>query len=127
MATGGALHILEGESHELHGTSRKALNHEEADRVPNYPIIAGCARRLIDCSYPDWSVNADLCAESHIKAQEEFDLDCIVTLIGLSVECTAWGQELVYPENEAAHPNYDNQLSQDIDDYEKIKYVDYHT
>lgn len=24
----------------------KALNHEEADRVPNYPIIAGCARRL---------------------------------------------------------------------------------
>ena len=116
---------MEGKSHELHGTSRKALNHEEADRVPNYPIIAGCARRLIDCSYHDWSVNADLCAESHIKAQKEFDLDCIVTLIGLSVECTAWGQELVYPENEAAHPNYDNQLNQDIDDYEKIKCVDY--
>lgn len=55
------------------------------------------------------------------------DLDCIVTLIGLSIECTAWGQELVYPENEAAHPNYDNQLNQDIDGYEKIKYVDYHT
>lgn len=105
----------------------KALNHEEADRVPNYPIIAGCARRLIGCSYPDWSVNADLCAESYIKAQEEFDLDCIVTLIDLSVECTAWGQELVYPENEAAHPNYDNQLIEDIDDYEKIKYVDYRT
>lgn len=105
----------------------KCLNHEEADRVPNYPIVAGAARRLIDCSYPEWSTNAEKCAESLILAQKEFGLDCLVTLIDLSVECAAWGQELVFPPDDAAHPNYSNQVIQDIDDYEKIKYVDYRT
>ena len=105
----------------------KTLNHEEPDRVPVFPVIAGAARRLVDASYPEWSVNADVCAESFIKAQKEFGMDCVVTLIDLSVECTAWGQELVFPENEAAHPNYHNCVIQDIEEYEKIKKVDYRT
>lgn len=105
----------------------KTLNHQEADRVPVYPIISGASRRLIDVSYKDWANDADLCAKALLKAQKEFNLDCIVTLIDLSVECDAWGQELIYPENEAAHPNYDNCVVQDIEDYAKIKKVDYRT
>ncbi|MGN1158517.1 MAG: uroporphyrinogen decarboxylase family protein [Agathobacter sp.] len=105
----------------------KALNHEQPDRTPVYQVIAGAARRLVDASYPEWSVNADICAESFIKAQKEFNMDCVVTLIDLSVECAAWGQELIFPENEAAHPNYKNCVIQDIDEYEKIKKVDYRT
>lgn len=105
----------------------KALNHEEPDRVPVYPIISGASRRLIDVSYKDWANDADLCAKALLKAREEFDLDCIVTLIDLSVECDAWGQELIYPENEAAHPNYDNCVIKDIEDYAKIKKADYRT
>ena len=104
-----------------------ALNHQEPDRVPVYPLIAGVSRNLIGANCKDWSTNADLCVEGLLKAREEFDLDCIVTLIDLSLECTAWGQELIYPEHEAAHPDYDNQVIEDIDDYEKIKYVDYRT
>ena len=65
-----------------------------------YPIISGASRRLVNASYKDWSNNADLCARALLKAREEFDLDCIVTLIDLSVECDAWGQELIFPENE---------------------------
>ena len=103
----------------------KALNHEEPDRVPVYPILSGVSRKLIDVSYKDWATNADLCAEALLKAQKEFDQDCIVTLIDLSIECTAWGQELIFPENEAAHPNYKNCVIKDIEDYEKIKKVDY--
>lgn len=105
----------------------KALNHEEADRVPVFQVIAGAARRLVDASYPKWSVDADVCAQSFIKAQKEFGMDCVVTLIDLSVECTAWGQEVIYPETEAAHPNYKNCVIKDIEDYEKIKKVDYRT
>lgn len=105
----------------------KALNHQEADRVPVYPIISGASRRMLGASYKDWATNADICAQSLLKAREELDLDCIVTLIDLSVECDAWGQELIYPENEAAHPNYDNMVIQDIEDYQKIKKVDYRT
>lgn len=103
----------------------KALNHQEPDHVPVYPIICGASRRLTGVSYKQWSTDAKACAEAMLKAREEFHLDCIVTLIDLSVECTAWGQELVYPENEAAHPNYDNMVIQDIEDYAKIKKVDY--
>ena len=105
----------------------KALNHQEADRIPVYPIICGASRRLVNASYKDWSNNADLCARALLKAREEFDLDCIVTLIDLSVEYDAWGQELIFPENEAAHPDYSKCVVQDIEDYAKIKKVDYRT
>lgn len=48
-------------------------------------------------------------------------------MIDLSVECDAWGQELIFPENEAAHPDYSKCVVQDIEDYAKIKKVDYRT
>lgn len=102
-----------------------AMNHKEPDRVPVYPIMSGASRRLTGVSYKDWANDADVCAKALLKAKEEFGYDCIVTLIDLSIECDAWGQELVFEENEAAHPNYDNMVIQDIDDYAKIKHVDY--
>lgn len=105
----------------------KALNHEEADRVPVYPILSGVSRKLVGATYEEWSNNADICAESLLKAREKFDLDCIVTLIDLSVECDAWGQKLIFPENEAAHPDYSQCVIQDIEDYPNIKKVDYRT
>ena len=104
-----------------------ALNHEEADRVPVYPILSGISRKLVGATYEEWSTDADICAEAFIKTAEEFDIDCIVTLIDLSVECDAWGQELIFPENEAAHPDYSKCVIQDIEDYAKIKKVDYRT
>ena len=101
------------------------LQHKEPDRVPVYPIISGASRRLVNASYKDWSTNADICSKALLKARKEFDLDCIVTLIDLSVECDAWGQELIYHADEAAHPNYDKCVIQDIEDYANIKKVDY--
>lgn len=102
-----------------------ALEHKETDYVPVYPILSGVTRKLTNSTYKDWATNSDICAKSLLAAQKEFDLDCIVTLIDLSVECDAWGQELIYPENEACHPNYDNCVIKDIEEYENIKKVDY--
>lgn len=102
-----------------------ALSHQEADRVPVYPILSGVSRKLVGASYKDWSTDADLCARAFLKTTEDFDIDCIVTLIDLSVECAAWGQPLIFPENEAAHPDYSRCVIQDIEDYRKIKKVDY--
>lgn len=104
-----------------------ALNHQEADRVPVYPVLGGGTRQFVNASYPEWSNNADICAEAFLKAREALDLDCIVTLIDLSVECDAWGQELIFPENEAAHPNYHNCVVKEIEDLEKIQKVDFRT
>ncbi|PHV71699.1 uroporphyrinogen decarboxylase [Sporanaerobium hydrogeniformans] len=104
-----------------------ALQHKQADRVPVYPIISGASRRLIGASYEEWANNADVCSRALLKAREEFELDCIVTLIDLSIECDAWGQKLIYPADEAAHPDYSECIIQDIEDYVKIKKVDYTT
>ena len=103
------------------------LQHKEPDRVPVYPIISGASRRLIGANYKDWSTNAELCSKALLKAREEFDLDCIVSLVDLSIECTAWGQELIFPEDEAAHPDYSKLIIQEIEDYKNIKKVDYKT
>lgn len=104
-----------------------ALQHKEADRVPVYPILSGVSRSLIGVSYEEWATNADACADALIKAAEDFDLDCLVTLIDLSIECDAWGAKIIYPENEAAHPDFSNPVITDLDDYAKIKKVDYRT
>ena len=102
-----------------------ALRLEKPDRVPVYPILAGVNRKLIGASYEQWSTDAETCAAGFLKTAEEFDIDCVVTLIDLSVECDAWGQKLIFPENEAAHPDYSNMVISDIEDYEKIQKVDY--
>lgn len=102
-----------------------ALSHKQPDRTPVYPILSGISRKLVNASYEEWSTNAEVCAEALYKSVKEFDLDTVVTLIDLSVECDAWGQELIFHEQDAAHPDHNKLVIQDIEDYEKIKKVDY--
>ncbi|WP_075591640.1 uroporphyrinogen decarboxylase family protein [Labilibacter marinus] len=99
------------------------LNHQEADRVPVYPLINGVNRKFTNSSYKTWATDADVCADSYLKATDELDLDVICTLIDLSVEASDFGQEIIYPENEAAHPNFKNHLLKSSEEYNKVKYV----
>ena len=103
------------------------LMRQGADRTPVYPILSGVTRKLVNASYEEWSTNADICAEALYKSVKEFDLDTVVTLIDLSIECDAWGQQLIFHENDAAHPDYSNPVIKSIEDYAKIKKVDYRT
>lgn len=102
-----------------------ALSHKEADRVPVYPIMCGINRKLVGAGYEKWSTDAETCAAGFLKTAELFDIDCLVTLIDLSIECDAWGQKLIYPENEAAHPDYSVPVIRELEDYASIKKVDY--
>lgn len=100
-----------------------ALQHKEPDRVPVYPILSGVTRKLVGCGYKEWTTNAEVCAKSLIKATEEFDLDVICTLTDLSVEAADYGQKIIFPENEAAHPEHNNRLIKSIEDYSNIKKI----
>ncbi len=102
-----------------------ALNHQTPDRAPVCPILSGINRKLVGADYPTWSTDADVCAQSFIAMTQQYDVDALVTLIDLSVECDAWGQKLIYPENEAVHPDYSQPLVRDIDEYDRIQKVDY--
>jgi len=99
--------------------------HREGDRVPVYPILGGVCRKLVGADYPTWSTDPVVCADSFLAAADRYDLDCLITMIDLSVECDAWGQKLIYPMNEAAHPDYDNVLIRKVSDYGKIVRADY--
>ena len=114
-------------SEEMTALERVALTlqHKEPDRVPVYPLLNGISRKLVNASYRDWALNADITAEAYCKVTEKYGLDTIVTLTDLSVEAADFGQELVYPENEAAHPNFNNQLLKSIDDYKKVEPIDF--
>ena len=97
-----------------------ALSHQEADHVPVYPILCGINRKLVDATYEKWATDAETCAAGFLKTAELFDLDCLVTLIDLSIECDAWGQKLIFPENEAPHPDYSDPVIREIEDYAKM-------
>ena len=97
------------------------LQHKEADRVPVYPLLCGVSRKLVNATYPVWSTDMDVCAEAYEKVTDAFDLDVICTLIDLSVEAADFGQTVVYPGNEAAHPDIKNYLFKDIADYRTIE------
>ena len=45
-----------------------ALNHQEPDRVPVYPILAGVTRKLVGASYEKWSTDAETCANAYLEA-----------------------------------------------------------
>ncbi|HBN94809.1 MAG TPA: uroporphyrinogen decarboxylase [Firmicutes bacterium] len=97
------------------------LQHKEADRVPVYPLLCGISRKLVNASYPQWSTDMDVCAEAYEKVTEVYDLDVICTLIDLSVEAADFGQAMVYPENEAAHPDINNYMIKDIADFRSLE------
>lgn len=103
----------------------KTLRHENTGITPVSPILCGVTRNLTGVSYPVWSNDAESCALSFVKAAREFDLDCITVLTDLSVECSAWGQKVLFPENEAPHPDYSDQLIKTPDEYAKIVKTDW--
>lgn len=100
------------------------LQHKEADRIPVYPLLNGISRKLVHASYKDWALNADITAEAYCKVTEQFGLDAIVTLTDLSVEAGDFGQELIFPENEAAHPNFNNYMIKDVEEYGRVQPLD---
>jgi len=99
------------------------LQHKEPDRVPVYPLLCGISRKLVNASYRDWTLNPEITAEAYCKVTEQYGLDVIVTLTDLSVEAADFGQALIYPENEAAHPDYNNQRIKSLEDYYNLEPV----
>lgn len=100
-----------------------AMLRKDVDRVPVYPLINSISRLYTNSSYALWSRDADVCAESIIKATDDIGVDVVCSIQDLSVEAADWGQPILYPENEAAHPDHHNRLVKEIEDYRKIEPV----
>lgn len=100
-----------------------ALNHQEPDRVPVYPLINSISMKYLGYNYREWTLDPHKCAQSIIKATEECDVDVICTLVDLSVEAADWGMEIDYPEDKAAGPGLGKEIIKTPEDYDKIKVI----
>lgn len=95
------------------------LQHKEADRIPVYPLINSVSRKALGINYEEWTRDVNKCADAIIKASEEIGVDCLCTLVDLSVEAADWGQEIEFTGDIAAHPT-EKRLVETPDDYSKI-------
>lgn len=99
------------------------LQHQEPDRVPVYPFMNGISRTLVHASYPVWATDADVAAQALLKVTDELGLDMICTLIDLSVEAADLGQAIIFPRSEAPHPDHNNHLIRQPEDYRRLEPV----
>ncbi|MDO4553558.1 MAG: uroporphyrinogen decarboxylase family protein [Lachnospiraceae bacterium] len=97
----------------------KILNHEEADRVPVYPICNSISWRKYGIGYDEWTKDPEKCADAIIKTTEDLGLDVIVTLVDLSVEAADWGMDITYYPDKAVMPSGDTFIKT-LEDYEKV-------
>ena len=95
------------------------LAHKEADRVPVYPLVNSISRKALGLTYEQWSKDPRKCADAILKITEDLQLDCMCTLVDLSVECADWGQELIFNDELAACPGH-NKLIKEVEDYANI-------
>ncbi|MGI6217103.1 MAG: uroporphyrinogen decarboxylase family protein [Coriobacteriales bacterium] len=102
-----------------------AIEHKPVDRVPVYPFIAGANRILVGADHHKWATDADLCSRGYIEMAKMFpEEDFIIAAIDFVVECTAWGQKIIYSGNNPGVPDYSQMVVKTISDYSKIKPVD---
>ena len=95
---------------------------KEPDRVPVAPLMCGATARFSGITYGQWSSGdyVEEMVQGHCEAFELIGHDAAFMLVDLSVEAADFGQEVIFPEFDTAHPNYDNPFIKTPDDYAKI-------
>ena len=96
------------------------LQGKETDRVPVCCLTVGVARQMTGAGFPAFSTDSKLAAEAMIYANRLIGDDIFLCFTDLSVEAADFGQEIIYPKNTTAHPNYDNLLIKEPSDYGRL-------
>lgn len=98
-----------------------AIARQPLDRVPVYPLLNGISRHEVGASYPDWTRDSRVTAAAYEAITRKMGVDCVVTLTDLSVEAGDFGQPIVYPEREAAHPDFHHHRITDAAGYRALE------
>ncbi len=94
------------------------------DRVPAAPLVCGASRRVYGVTYEEWSQDGEIMAKSMLQAHDLIGFDGILGLVDLSVEAADFGQKMIFPIEDTAHPDYDDPFIKSPDDYAKIEQID---
>lgn len=101
-----------------------ALTFQEPDRVPVMPLVLGAARRVLGITMQEFSTNPELAAQAILQSQELLGYDGIMAALDLSVEAADFGAKMVYPLEDAAHPDYDFPRIKEVADYTRLEPYD---
>ncbi len=99
------------------------LKGEPTDRVPVCSLAIGVTRQLTGTGFPEFSMNSELAAEAMRFANRIVGDDIFLCFTDLSVEAADFGQEVMYPAGTTAHPNYENPLIREVDDYGRLPFI----
>jgi len=99
------------------------LQRKEVDRIAAVPLVCGASYRVLGTRYDKWSTDAEIATKSLLAAQELIGQDAFLLLVDLSVEAADFGQELLYPKYSTAYPDFNNQLINTTDEYNKVKKI----
>jgi uroporphyrinogen decarboxylase len=126
MKKASGLFALHGKVGELLPLERVlcTIFHKEPDRVPVVHFLLGAARRITGVSYEDFSRRPEAAADAYYTATRLLGGDAMYTVIDLSVEAADFGQEIIYPPDSTAYPNYNRPLIATPDDYERLETFD---
>ena len=75
------------------------LNGEKADQIPNLNIIMQFAAKEIGVPYSVYCKQHEKLVEGNIRCAEKFGLDCVTTMSDPMKEASAFGSEVIFPED----------------------------
>ncbi|MBU3100529.1 MULTISPECIES: uroporphyrinogen decarboxylase family protein [Clostridium] len=99
------------------------LARKDVDRIAAVPLVCGASYRVLGTRYDKWSNDAEVATKSLLAAQELIGQDAFLLLVDLSVEAADFGQELLFPKYSTAYPDFNNQLINATDEYNKVKKI----
>lgn len=79
------------------------LEGKPVDRIPNLNIVMQIAARELGVPYSAYCKNHRLLCEGNILCVEKYGLDCVTTMSDPMKEASAFGTELVFPENDVPY------------------------
>ena len=108
----------EGLAPETQGTSH----------IPCQTMTYAACRRLIGASYRDFSLNPEVAAKALLAGFDFMGVKGgdrqMAPFVDLSVEASAFGQKIIYPEDSTPYPDYTAPLIKEVTDYRKLKRVE---
>jgi len=100
-----------------------AMRHKEPDRVPVTPLLCAGARHISGIAFPDYSLDADKAAQVFMDGFEFVGGDLVILMLDLSVEAADFGQQMTYPPDSTAYPDYNRPRIADHHGYDRIKRI----
>jgi uroporphyrinogen decarboxylase len=116
---------VRGRLQELSSLERilAAMRHKESDRVPVTPLLCAGARHISGIAFPDYSLDADKAARVFMDGFQLVGGDLVILMLDLSVEAADFGQQMQYPPDSTAYPDYSRPFITDHNGYTRIRRI----